>query len=491
MIATSRLELGAWRRLDGTGTSEPLLMPPHHLVTHGVVVGMTGSGKTGLVTVMVEEALRARMPVLAIDVKGDLPNLLLAFPSFAPAPLVPWASAIAAPGDERAPEVLAAELAEERRRGLEAWGIRESELAAFHGGADVRVITPGSTAGEPLHVLSSLERRSPRWDHDPESARASLSAAVSLVLRLVGRDPDPARSKEHVLLSVLAERRLRAGEPAELGVLLGDLANPPIDVVGALPIDSFLPKADRRALAAALNTLLASPTFTAWRTGTTLDIDAWLTPRADGRTPAVIVSVAHLDDEERALVLGVLLEEVLSWVRSLPGSQRLRALVMFDEVYGYLPPHPANPPTKRPLVSLMKHARAFGVGVVVATQNPMDLDYRALGNAGLWCVARLQTDADRERVVEGLASAGGGGGDHESARAIGDVIKRLAPRWFLLRDAHSDGGPVLLQPRWAMSFLRGPMTRRELEEAIRVRGHLAAMRPVPMGGIDAGIQPSL
>jgi hypothetical protein len=190
----------------------------------------------------------------------------------------------------------------------------------------------------------------------------------------------------------------------------------------------------------------------------------------------VIVSVAHLDDDERALVLGVLLEEVLSWVRSLPGSQRLRALVVFDEVYGYLPPHPANPPTKRPLVALMKQARAFGVGVVVATQNPMDLDYRALGNAGVWCVGRLQTDADRERVVEGLTSASG---DRTSARAIGDVVKRLSPRWFLMRDAHADGGPVLFQPRWAMSFLRGPMTRRELTDAVRARNGVASPALAP------------
>lgn len=490
----SSLELGAWRRLDGSGASAPFLLPSHHLVTHGVVVGMTGSGKTGLVTVMMEEALRARVPVLAIDVKGDLPNLLLAFPSFATDLLIPWASASAAPGDERSSKILAAELAEERRRGLESWRIGEADLAEFDARVDVHVITPGSTAGESLHVLSSLERRSPRWDHDPESARASLSAAVSLVLRLVGRDPDPARSKEHVLLSVLAERRLRNGEPAELGTLLADLAKPPISVVGALPLDSFIPKADRRELAAALNTLLASPTFAAWRTGTTLDVGAWLTPAADGRTPAVIVSVSHLDDEERALVLGVLLEEVLSWVRSLPGSQRLRALVMFDEVYGYLPPHPANPPTKRPLVSLMKQARAFGVGLVVATQNPMDLDYRALGNAGLWCIGRLQTDADRERVVEGLAGAGGVG-EREGARAISDVVKRLAPRWFLVRDAHADTGPILLQPRWAMSFLRGPMTRRELKDAVRARGARAIgqsirLRPRPEEGLDAAYSPS-
>ncbi len=224
-------------------------------------------------------------------------------------------------------------------------------------------------------------------------------------------------------------------------------------------MDAFLPRTERRALAAALNSLLASPSFESWRTGAPVDVESWLTPSGP-QTPAVIVSVAHLDDDERALVLGVLLEELLAWTRSLPGSQRLRALCVFDEVYGFLPPHPANPPTKRPLVALMKQARAFGVGVVIATQNPMDLDYRALGNAGLWCLGRLQTDGDRARVVEGLA-----GSDAALARTIASTVQRLAPRWFVLRDVHAGGAPVLLQPRWAMSWLRGPLTRVELRRA--------------------------
>ncbi|HEX7476282.1 MAG TPA: hypothetical protein VF331_00605 [Polyangiales bacterium] len=323
-----------------------------------------------------------------------------------------------------------------------------------------------------LHVLSSLERRSSRWDTDVESARAALSAAVSLLLRLLGRDPDPAKSREHVLLSVLAERRLLAGQSAELGALLHDLAGPPLSHIGALEIDDFMAKHQRKELAAALNTLLASPTFASWRQGLTLDIAEWM--KNDGpTTPVTIVSVAHLDDEERALVLGVLLEEVLSWVRALPGSQRLRGLVVFDEVYGFLPPHPNNPPTKRPLVALMKQARAFGVGVVVATQNPMDLDYRALSNAGLWCMGRLQTDADRARVVESIAgSEEGGGGD--AASELTQVLKRLAPRWFLVRNAHLPEQTLLLQPRWTMSFMRGPMTRWEIQEARRLTRRLAS-----------------
>jgi len=460
MTTTPRLHLGASRRIDGAGGASSLLVPAHHLVTHGVVVGMTGSGKTGLLTVIIEEALRSGIPVLALDVKGDMPNLLLAFPSFTPRRIKPWALAMAEPNDTRSDDEIAAALAAERQKGLEAWSLHDHDLAAFHAKTDIRVLTPGSTAGEPLHILSALERRSSRWDDDPEAARASLSAAISLVLRLVGRDSDPARSKEHVLLAVLAERRLlgHTRGTADLPALLADLADPPIDRVGALSLDGFLPKKERRELAASLNTLLASPTFASWRTGATLDVGEWLSGRE--RTPGVIVSVAHLDDEERSLVLSVVLEEVLSWVRSLPGTQRLRALVVVDEVYGFLPPHPANPPTKRPLVALMKQARAFGVGVLVATQNPMDLDYRALGNAGMWCVGRLQTDADCARVVDGMANG---------SKELASTVKRLALRWFVMRDAHAGGTPVLLQPRWAMSLLRGPMTRTELELARRER----------------------
>jgi hypothetical protein len=470
------LNLGAWRTIDGKPGGMMLRLPADHLVTHGVVVGMTGSGKSGLVTVLAEEALRAQVPVLMIDVKGDLPNLLLTFPNFGAEHYLPWFDTGVDGGDcaaqTLAAQTLAAQnLATERRKQFETWGLTESDLQAFTTSTHLRLITPGATSGESLHVLSGLERRSARWDSDPESARSALSAAVSLVLRLLGRDPDPARSKEHVLLSVLAERRLLAGENAELPTLMQDVTDPPIGRVGALPVASFMKKSERSRLAAALNTLLASPTFAAWRQGAALDVQSWLTPLA-GRTPAVIVSVAHLDDEERALVLGVILEEVLSWVRSLPGSQHLKALVLFDEVYGFLPPHPSNPPTKRPIVALMKQARAFGVGVVVATQNPMDLDYRALSNAGLWCIGRLQTDADRARVLDGLLGADGmsqaNGGEREAGGDLGRTLQRLSDRWFVIKNSHTTSGPLLLQPRYALSWLRGPMTRGELRRACGV-----------------------
>jgi hypothetical protein len=467
------LNLGAWRHLSGAEGGHALWLPAEHLVTHGVVVGMTGSGKTGLVTVMVEEAVRARVPTLVVDVKGDLPNLLLAFPSFEPAVLAPWVEADdGGEGDAATLLERATAVAEQRKTALGQWGIGQAELEAYAAGVDVRVLTPGGSAGEALHMLSSLERRSARWDTDPEAARDALAAAVSLVLRLLGREPDPAKSREHVLLCVLAERRLAAGQNAELGALMHDVLHPPVEQIGALPVNTFMKKTERRGLAAALNTLLASPSLASWRQGADLDVAAWLAPK-EGRTPIVVVSVAHLDDEERALVLGVLLEEVLSWMRTLPGSQRLRALLVFDEVYGFLPPHPANPPTKRPLVALMKQARAFGVGVVVATQNPMDLDYRALSNAGLWCLGRLQTDADRARVVEGLSAARGSAS--AGLEDLGTTLQRLAPRWFVVRNARSSSRPLLMQPRHAMSFMRGPMTRVEIR---RARGVVDA----PSGG---------
>jgi hypothetical protein len=453
------LTLGQWLPIDG-GDSKPYVLPAHHLTTHGVVVGMTGSGKTGLLTVMVEEALGAGVPTLVIDIKGDLPNLLLAFPSFSPEAILPWAEASRKPADSRPAETIAASMAEDRKAHLAAWGIDETKLKDWNARTAIRVLTPGSTAGEPLHLLSALEQRSALWDKDLESARATLSASVSLILRLLGRDPDPAKSREHVFLSVLAERRLLAGQSAPLSALLDDVHSPPVEEIGALPINEFLTKNERKSLAAALNALLSSPTFATWRQGALLDVGEWLAPK-DGRTPGVVVSISHLDDQERAVVLGILFEEILTWVRTLPGSQRLKALIVFDEVYGFIPPHPANPPTKRPLVALMKQARAFGVGVILATQNPMDLDYRALSNAGFWAVGRLQTDADRERIVDGLVSSS----DRDEIEDLGRTVQHLTPRFFVVRDVQDGGQNVIVQPRWAMSVLRGPMTGAELQRA--------------------------
>ncbi|WP_049876322.1 ATP-binding protein [Sorangium cellulosum] len=471
-MPTRPFTLGRSRPLSGdpgAAGARPFELPAHHLVTHGVVVGMTGSGKTGLVMVLVEEALRSGVPVLMVDVKGDLPNLLFTFPELSAAEFEPWIDPSAAARDGRSTADVAEGLAARWRDGLTSSGLGPADVAALRARMAPRLLTPGTTAGEPVHVLSALEARSPLWDEDEEAAREALSASLSLLLRLVGRDPDPARSREHVLLAHLAERRLRARRAAGLEELLADLADPPIAAVGALGVDEFFAPKERQALARELNTLLASPTFATWRKGAPLDVAAWLAPQAGsggGKTPAVIVSVAHLDDDERLLVLGLLFDQLLSWVRGLSGTSDLRALVVFDEVFGFLPPHPANPPTKRPLLALLKQARAFGVGVVLATQNPMDLDYKALSNAGAWFVGRLQTDADRERVVEGLSGADGGAGG-VGAAALSATLKALPPRTFFVRDVHMQPPSFLAETRFSLSWLRGPVTRREIGRLVR------------------------
>jgi hypothetical protein len=418
------------------------------LVTHGAVLGMTGSGKTGLCMALVEEALRSRVPVLMLDVKGDLANLALAFAGLDRSAFLPWVDEAGARRAGKTPDVVAEEIAARWREGLAAWGLG---------------------AGEPLHVLSPLEAKSELWDTDEEAAREALSAALSLLLRMVDREADATRGREHVLLAHLAERRLRAGASAGLEELLVDLREPPIERVGALSVDEFLAPKERAELAQDLNALVASPTFATWRQGAPLDVGAWLA--FDGpRTPATIVSVAHLADEERMLVLSLVLEQTLAWVRGLPGTTDLRALVLFDEVFGFLPPHPANPPTKRPLLSLLKQARAFGVGCVVATQNPIDLDYKALSNAGVWFIGRLQTDADRERVIEGMTGSDAASADPLDRDELGQIVKSLPPRTFFVRDVHAKTPSQLLATRWTLSWLRGPMTRQEIKRWSKANG---------------------
>jgi hypothetical protein len=458
------LELGASRPLTGTSPAAHLRVPPSHLVTHAVVTGMTGSGKTGLLTVMVEEALMSRVPVLVVDVKGDLANIGLACDSLSHESLLPWIDPNQPDVESSDPVAIARATADKRRAGLARWGHDESSVRSFSGSFALRVLTPGSTLAEPVDLLSALRANPARWSGQLDTARSSLSAAVSLLLRLLDRDSDPIRSQEHVLLSVLAEHQLRKGTPADLPTLIREVTEPSITTVGAMDVDDFLSKTKRRELASALNAMLASPTFAAWREGSAIDPSAWLSRTHAGLPPLTVVSVAHLNEDERALVLGLLFEELLAWTRTQSGTSALRALVVMDEVYGWVPPHPKDPPTKKPLVSLMKQGRAFGVGVVLATQNPMDLDYRALSNAGLWCIGRLQTDADRERVIEGLADSDAGS---TGTRALSDCVKALGPRWFVLRDVHSGPGCTLLQPRHALSWMKGPLTGAQLRERVR------------------------
>jgi hypothetical protein len=438
-----------------------LLYQSKNLTTHGVCIGMTGSGKTGLCLGLVEEAAIDQIPVLAIDPKGDLGNLLLAFSPLSAEALAPWVEA----GSD------AAEEAQRWRVGLATSRQDEARIARLRAAADFAIYTPGSTAGLPLSIMSSLAAPSPEVLRDGDALRERIQTTVAGLLALAGIDADPVRSRELVLVATLVERTWRAGQDLDLAGLIQQLQQPPLKRVGAIDLESFFPAKDRFALAMALNQLLASPTFAAWREGEPLDVQRLLyTP--EGKPRVSIVSLAHLGDAERMFVATQLFNAVLGWVRGQSGTNSLRALVYMDEMQGFLPPV-ANPPSKPPLLTLLKQARAFGLGVVLATQNPVDLDYKALSNAGTWFVGRLQTERDKARVMEGLEGAASSAGRPFDRGRMEQILAGLGSRVFLLHDVRADE-PVAFQTRWTLSYLRGPLSRDEIRRLMDGRRPAAA-----------------
>jgi hypothetical protein len=426
-------------------TGEPVHLDPDDLTTHGVIVGMTGSGKTGLAIGMLEEVLLAGVPVLAIDPKGDLANLALVFPALDAASFEPWVE----PGGD--PAAVAAAWKE----GLAGWGLGTEQLAALQAAAPVTVYTPGSTAGVPLNLIGAIRR--PAEGTDAETIAEEIEGTVSGLLGLIGVQADPLSTPEHILLANLVQHAWANGEDIDLAGLVGRVLTPPIRKLGVLDIDAFVPEKDRRALATKLNGLLASPTAAAWSAGDPLDIDRLLRPEGPGGRPgAAIISIAHLDDDERQFVVAMLLGELVTWMRRQPGTDSLRALLYFDEVMGFVPPV-ANPPAKAPMLRIFKQARAFGLGALLATQNPVDLDYKALANAGTWAIGRLQTEQDKGRLLDGMRAAAGS----VDIDAVSATVSGLAKREFVLRRAGKDD-PAVFTTRWAMSYLRGPLTREQL-----------------------------
>jgi len=456
---------------------EQLDLDPADLLTHGLIVGMTGSGKTGLAIVMLEELLRQGVPVIAIDPKGDLANLLLLFDGLAASDFEPWIDASVAKRDGKDVKAAAAEAATAWKKGLAEWGLGAADVAALRKGHDAVIFTPGSSAGVPLNVLQSLEAPAASWDDAQEDLRDEIQSIVSGLLTLVGVEADPLQSPPAVFLASLVEHGWRAGRGFSLETLIGQIADPPFDKIGALPLETAFPRKDRQKLMTSLNTLLASPSFEAWRAGEPLDVSRMLGPSARPRLS--IVSTAHLDDNQRLFVTALLLDKVKTWMRRQGGTTALRAVVYMDDVFGYFPPHPANPPTKRPLLTLLKQARAQGVGIVLATQNPVDLDYKGLANMGTWLVGTLQTQQDKERLKDGLAGAG------LEARAADKLLDATKKRVFLLHDVHRKR-PELVQSRWAMSYLRGPLTREEIARLTKDRPAATAAAAAPKREAEAG-----
>ena len=445
-----------------SGEQGPALeLDPDDLLTHGLIVGMTGSGKTGLAIVLLEELLRQGVPVIAIDPKGDLGNLLLLFDKLAPEQFEPWIDAAAARREGKDAKTAAAEAAVSWTKGLAGWELGAPDVGALLKSHDAVIYTPGSSAGVPLNVLQSLEAPKGSWDAAEEDLRDEIQSIVSGLLTLVKVEADPLQSPPAVFLASLIENGWRAGKGFSLESLIGEISDPPLDKIGALPLEAAFPRKERQKLMTSLNTLLASPSFEAWRKGEPLDVGRML--GQDGERPRLaVVSTAHLDDGERIFVTALLLDKVKTWMRRQGGTTTLRALVYMDEVFGYFPPHPANPPTKRPLLTLLKQARAQGVGVVLATQNPVDLDYKGLANMGTWLVGTLQTEQDRERLMGGLAGAGLEG------KAAQTLLAATKKRVFLLHDVHRKR-PELVESRWAMSYLRGPLTREEISRLMKDR----------------------
>ena len=461
--------LGREVSVDGQTSDTPLLYDSRNLTTHGVCVGMTGSGKTGLCLALLEEAAMDGIPALMIDPKGDLGNLLLTFPNMSGDDFLPWVNE----EDARKAGVSLAEFAaaeaQKWKDGLAQWGQTPERIAALREKCEIAIYTPGSNAGIPLSILRSFEAPSAEVAGDTELLAERVQSTTAGLLGLLGIDADPLQSREFSLLSAILQQAWKSGQSPDLAGLIAAVQEPPFDKIGVLAVEDFFPARQRRALVMALNNLLASPGFATWREGEPLDI-ARLLHTPEGKPRLAVLSIAHLSDPERMFFVTTLLEEVISWMRRQPGTPSLRALLYLDEIYGYLPPV-ANPPSKGPLLLLLKQARAFGLGLLVATQNPADLDYKALANCGTWFIGRLQTDRDKQRVLEGLESASAGRGADRAK--LNELLNALGKRIFLLNSVHL-GEPKLFTTRWTMSYLRGPLTR----EQIRVLMD-AAERPAP------------
>ena len=455
----------------------PVIYDPADLTTHGVIVGMTGSGKTGLGIDFLEEAALAGIPALIIDPKGDVTNLLLHFPGLAPADFAPWIDAEQAGRDGKTPAQAAEETSASWKKGLADWGIGTDRIQALQRAVQFAIFTPGSEAGLPVNVLASLQAPDVPWEANREILREKIAATVTALLGLVGvTELDPLRSREHILLSNILEHAWSAGQSLTLETLILQTQTPPFAKLGVFDVESFFPARDRQGLAMQLNSVLAAPSFQPWVSGQPLEIESLLrTP--DGRPRHSVFYIAHLSEPERMFFVTLLLSAVDAWMRTRSGSTGLRALIYFDEILGYLPPV-ANPPAKPVILRMLKQARAFGVGLLLATQNPVDLDYKALSNAGTWCIGKLQTDQDKQRLLDGLEAPG-------MPRAeLDKTISRLGKRIFLLHNTHAKG-PVIFQTRWTMNYLAGPLTRAQIPALNKLVGASARQSTATSAAVAA------
>ena len=447
-------DLESHQRLD-----DLVMYDARDLTTHAVVVGMTGSGKTGLCIDILEEAAIDHVPAIIIDPKGDITNLLLTFPELRPEDFQPWVNIDDARRKDMTIEEYAAKMADVWRKGLAEWGEGPERIRMLKESAEFRIYTPGSDAGLPISILASLRAPKLDWEGNKELLREQIQGTVSALLGLVKIDADPLRSREHILLSNIFEYYWQRGEDLDMAKLIMAIQDPPITKLGVFDVETFFPQKDRFELAMDLNAILAAPSFQPWLEGDPLDIDDLYFNDA-GKPRHSIFYLGHLNDQERMFFVTLLFEQLVVWMRQQEGTTSLRALMYMDEVFGFFPPT-AIPPSKKPMLTLMKQARAFGLGLILATQNPIDLDYKWLTNAGTWFIGRLQAERDKDRMLAGLETISNKNGKGLNKRQLSEIISSLDSRVFLLHNVHEDE-PVIFQTRWAMSYLRGPLSRDQV-----------------------------
>jgi len=458
---------------------ELLLYDSRDLVTHGVCLGMTGSGKTGLCIGLLEEAALDSIPAIVIDPKGDIPNLMLQFPDLRGSDFRPWINEDDANKKGISPDEFAEKQANLWKNGLESWGQGPERIRRLQNKVDINVFTPGSTSGIPVSILSSLDVPETKILEDTEALAERIESTVSSLLSLMGVDADPIQDPEHILLSNIFHTCWTNEESLTLQSLIGYIQSPPFNSVGVINVDEFYDEKKRHELSMKLNNLLASPGFSTWLKGVPLDVNAMM-HGPDGRPRVSIFSIAHLSDAERMFFVSLLLNQVLGWMRTQSGTNSLRALLYMDEIYGYLPPT-ANPPSKKPMMTMLKQARAYGLGILLATQNPVDLDYKALSNIGTWFLGRLQTERDKMRVLEGLEGAAASNDLTFDRGRMEELLASLGSRVFLMNNVHEDA-PTTFHVRWVMSYLRGPLARGQIQTLMDPkRDRFALMEHKPGG----------
>jgi hypothetical protein len=456
-----------------------ILYDSKDLVTHGVCVGMTGSGKTGLCIALLEEAAIDGVPAIAIDPKGDLSNLLLTFPGLRPEDFAPWINDDDARKKGLTSEEYARQQAELWKNGLADWGQSGERISRLRQAADFVIYTPGSSAGMAVSILKSFAAPPSAILDDSELLGDRISSTATSLLGLMGIEADPIRSREHILISTILDSAWKQGKDLDLASLIQQIQTPAVTKIGVMDLESFYPSKERFELALSLNNLLAAPGFSAWLEGESLDINSILyTP--EGKPRISIFSIAHLNDAERMFFVSLLLNQILGWTRMQSGTTSLRAIVYMDEIFGFFPPV-SNPPSKMPLMTLLKQARAFGVGILLATQNPVDLDYKGLSNTGTWLIGRLQTERDKMRVLEGLEGAAASTGLKFDRQSMEETLAGLGNRIFLMNNVHEDA-PEIMESRWTMSYLRGPLTRNQIKVLMDPRRSNVASKPAMATG---------